>query len=84
MKMLKSLQQTKLVIEICFVNRIGFGTSPLSNYSYAPVGEKEMKNYPKLAKNLTLCATIGSAKVEMIRYFYGGGTKKEIFEEYFS
>ena len=34
--------------------------------------------------NLTVCATISSNKVEMVRFFYGGGTKKEMFEEYFT
>ncbi len=56
----------------------------MNNYSYAPVGEKAIKHHPKLAKNLTLCATISSSKVEMLRYFFGGGTKKEMFEEYFA
>ena len=62
---------------------IGFGTSPFSNYSYAPIGEKALKTKPKLEKNVTCCATISETRVEMLRYFYGGGTKMEIFEEYF-
>ena len=62
---------------------IGFGTSPFSNYSYAPIGEKVLKTTPKLTKNVTCCATISETRVEMLRYFWGGGTKKEIFEEYF-
>lgn len=63
---------------------IGFGTSPFLNYSYAPVGEKALKNTPKLAKNVTLCATISTHKVEILRFFFGGGTKMEVFEEYFT
>ncbi len=62
---------------------LGFGTSPFSNYSYAPIGEKAMKFYPKVAKNITCCATISEEKVELLRFFYGGGTKNEVFEEYF-
>ena len=63
---------------------LGFGTSPFLNYSYAPVGEKAVKNTPKLAKNLTLCATISTTKVEVLRFFSDGGTRMEVFEEYFS
>ena len=48
------------------------------------MGEKATKHYPKLHKNLTVCATISSRKVEMLRFFSGGGTKKEMFEEYFT
>ena len=62
----------------------GFGTTPFSNYSYGPVGEKVVKHTPHLVKNLTVCATISSHKTEMLRYFSAGGTKKEIFEEYFA
>ena len=62
---------------------LGFGTSPFSNYSYGPVGEKVVKHTPHLYKNITVCATISCHKTEMLRYFSGGGTKKEIFEEYF-
>ena len=36
----------------------GFGTSPFSHYSYALVGEKAIKNWPKLGKNITCCATM--------------------------
>ena len=36
----------------------GFGTSPFSHYSYALVGEKALKNWPKLYKNTSCCATI--------------------------
>ena len=36
----------------------GFGTSPFSHYSYALVGEKALKNWPKLSKNISCCATI--------------------------
>lgn len=68
---------------ILIINFIGFGTSPFCNYSYAPVGEKAIKHNPKIAKNLTVCATISSHKVEMLRFFYGGGTTNEVFEEYF-
>ena len=60
-----------------------FRTSPFCNYSYALVGEKATKHYPKLRKNLTVCASISSSKVEMLR-FYQDGTKKEMFEEYFT
>ena len=73
----------KLVILFLLNNELGFGTSPFSNYSYAPVGEKALKHAPRLSKNITLCATISSKKVVMLRYFFGGGTKKEVFEEYF-
>ena len=52
-------------------------------YSYAPVGEKSVKHYSKVAKNITCCATISDKKVELLRFFYGGGTKNEVFEEYF-
>ena len=62
---------------------LGFGTSPFSNYSYSKIGEKAVKHTAKLYRNITLCATISSKRVEMLRYFYEGGTKKEIFEEYF-
>jgi hypothetical protein len=41
-----------------FINPLGFGTSPFCNYSYALVGEKALKNTPKLTKNVTVCATI--------------------------
>jgi len=65
-----------------FLIFIGFGTSPFSNYSYALVGEKAVKHYPRTAKNITLCATISQYKVEMMRFFFGGGTKNEVFEQY--
>jgi len=42
-----------------------------------------MKFYPKVTKNITCCATISEKKVELLRFFYGGGTKNEVFEEYF-
>ena len=63
---------------------IGFGTSPFSNYSYAIVGEKAVKYTPVISKNITCCATISDKRVEMLRFFEGGGTKNELFEEYFS
>ena len=66
-----------------FYNCLGFGTTPFSNYSYAPIGEKALKNNPKLYKNVTTCATISTHKVEALRFFYGGGSKNEVFEEYF-
>lgn len=62
---------------------IGFGTSPFLNYSYAPIGEKALKNTPKLSKNITVCATISTHKVEILRFFFGGGTKNEVFKDYF-
>ena len=65
-----------------FLIFLGFGTSPFSNYSYAPVGEKAVKHYPRTTKNITLCATISKQKVEMLRFLFGGGTKNEVFEEY--
>lgn len=76
------MKQVKLI----YFRRIfvGFGTSPFSNYSYAPVGEKAIKHTPKISKNLTICAIISSNKVEMLRFFYGGGTTTEVFEEYFT
>ena len=63
---------------------LGFGTTPFSNYSYAPIGEKALKYKPHLSKNVTICATIGQNKVEALKFFYGGGTTNEVFEEYFS
>ena len=36
-----------------------------------------------MAKNITCCATISEKRVEMLRFFYGGGTKNEVFEDYF-
>lgn len=46
-------------INLVFIlNFIGFGTSPFCNYSYAPIGEKAVKHHPKIAKNITVCATI--------------------------
>ena len=62
---------------------VGFGTNPFCNYSYAPVGVKAVKNYPKLHKNVTVCATISTHKTEMLRFYHGGGTKKEMFLQYF-
>jgi len=62
---------------------LGFGTSPFSNYSYSIVGEKAVKYTPRISKNITCCATISDKKVELLRFFEGGGTKNEIFEEYF-
>jgi len=32
---------------------------------------------------VTVCATIGSKKVESLRFYFGGGTTIELFEEYF-
>ena len=74
----------KQVFILCFSEILGFGTSPFLNYSYAPVGEKAVKNTPKLSKNVTLCATIGTTKVEVLRFFSEKGTKKEVFGEYIS
>ena len=71
-------------IFIILIIFIGFGTSPFCNYSYAPVGEKAVKHTPKIAKNTTVCATISQSKVEILRFFYGGGTTNEVFEEYFA
>ena len=42
-----------------------------------------MKYYPLIPKNITCCATISEKKVELLRFFYGGGTRNEVFEEYF-
>jgi len=35
-----------------------------------------------LPKNITCCATISENCVEALRFFVGGGTKNEVFEEY--
>ena len=32
---------------------------------------------------MTCCATISEDCVELVRFFIGGGTKNEVFEEYF-
>lgn len=76
------MKQVIFIISLLIIFK-GFGTTPFSNYSYGPVGEKVVKNTPHLYENLTVCATISCHKIEMLRYFSGGGTKKEIFEEYF-
>ena len=83
MKIKNSLCLMKQVHFFTFINLIGFGTSPFLNYSYAPIGEKALKHTPKLPKNVTVCATISTNKVELLRFFSEGGTKKEVFEEYF-
>ena len=77
------LDEAGKLIFILFI-LLGFGTSPFCNYSYSPIGEKSVKHTSKLALNLTVCATISCHKTEMLRFFYGGGTKMEVFEEYFS
>lgn len=35
-----------------------------------------------MLKNITCCATISENCVELLRFFVGGGTKNEVFEEY--
>lgn len=35
-----------------------------------------------MTKNITCCATISENCVELLRFFVGGGTKTEVFEEY--
>ena len=53
------LSLMKLVkIQLSYSPSLGFGTSPFCNYSYAPIGEKAVKYIPKIAKNITCCATI--------------------------
>jgi hypothetical protein len=37
-----------------------------------------------LNKNITCCATISENCVELARFFVGGGTRNEVFEEYLS
>ena len=36
-----------------------------------------------MSKNITCCATISENCVEFLRFFVGGGTKNEVFSEYF-
>ena len=36
-----------------------------------------------MALNLTCCATISVNGVEFLRYFSGGGTRNEVFADYF-
>ena len=35
-----------------------------------------------MTKNITCCATISEDCVELLRFFVGGGTRNEVFEDY--
>ena len=64
------------------MDEVGFGTSSLRKYSYALIGKPAVLWSKKLPKNITCCATISENGVELVRFFVGGGTKNEVFEDY--
>ena len=68
--------------QVFVLDEVGFGTSHLRNYSYAPIGSPALLWNKKLAQNITCCATISENCVELVRFFVGGGTKNEVFKEY--
>ena len=68
------------------IDEVGFGTRNKNarNYAYSKIGEPAILERRKsLAKNLTCTTTISLNGVELLRFFSGGGTRNEYFEEYF-
>ena len=82
-------------MKVFIIDEAGFGyilllfffifvrTNPLRHYAYSLIGKPAQLKNKKLSHNLTCTATISVDKVECIRFFSEGGTKNEVFEEYF-
>ena len=79
-KYLEAIQDPEA--QVFVLDEVGFGTSPLRNYSYAPIGSPALLWNKKLSQNITCCATISENCVELLRFFVGGGTRNEVFEDY--
>ena len=66
------------------IDEMGIGTQPLRRYGYSTIGTPAIWHKKKLiSKNLTCTASISLKGIEMLSFFYGGGTKNETFENYF-
>ena len=69
---------------ILILDEVGFGTKPLRHYAYSKIGEPAILETKYLAHNLTCTATISDKGVELLKFFFGEGTKNEYFADYFS
>jgi hypothetical protein len=66
------------------IDEVGFGTQRLRKYAYSIIGKPAVyETTKKLVCNLTCTATISYYGVEMIRFFFGSGTRNEYFYDYF-
>ena len=62
------------------LDEVGFGTKEVLHHGYSLVGTPVLKvKQNTLASNMTCCAVISARKVEALKFFTSGGTKKEMF-----
>jgi len=79
-KFLETLKDpTKIMIVI---DEVGFG-KPLRNYGYSVIGEPLVYKFRKKLNNITCTASISENGIELLRFFYEGGTTTEYFKQYF-